>query len=102
MIRRPPRSTLFPYTTLFRSQGSRGEAEHARAVENPGSRREPKRPRRARRVGEVNEVGRADVGTAFTLPLRRAAVDSLEHAVQSSWRRGSVEVHCGLGAEQTS
>src|SRR5260370_35552348 len=22
MIRRPPRSTLFPYTTLFRSQGS--------------------------------------------------------------------------------
>src|SRR3712207_7071291 len=25
MIRRPPRSTLFPYTTLFRSQGRRGE-----------------------------------------------------------------------------
>src|SRR3712207_8640136 len=23
MIRRPPRSTLFPYTTLFRSHGSR-------------------------------------------------------------------------------
>src|SRR2546427_4412884 len=23
MIRRPPRSTLFPYTTLFRSQGTR-------------------------------------------------------------------------------
>src|SRR3989442_3337880 len=23
MIRRPPRSTLFPYTTLFRSQGQR-------------------------------------------------------------------------------
>src|SRR5256885_12179899 len=23
MIRRPPRSTLFPYTTLFRSDGSR-------------------------------------------------------------------------------
>src|SRR3712207_7140894 len=25
MIRRPPRSTLFPYTTLFRSRGERGE-----------------------------------------------------------------------------
>src|SRR3712207_8847132 len=25
MIRRPPRSTLFPYTTLFRSAGSRRE-----------------------------------------------------------------------------
>src|SRR3712207_7465007 len=24
MIRRPPRSTLFPYTTLFRSLGARG------------------------------------------------------------------------------
>src|SRR2546429_8654663 len=24
MIRRPPRSTLFPYTTLFRSAGSNG------------------------------------------------------------------------------
>src|SRR3712207_7444127 len=24
MIRRPPRSTLFPYTTLFRSDGRRG------------------------------------------------------------------------------
>src|SRR2546428_9270744 len=25
MIRRPPRSTLFPYTTLFRSQQRRGD-----------------------------------------------------------------------------
>src|SRR3712207_9519058 len=25
MIRRPPRSTLFPYTTLFRSAGALGE-----------------------------------------------------------------------------
>src|SRR2546428_2148245 len=30
MIRRPPRSTLFPYTTLFRS-------EHVRLVFQPGS-----------------------------------------------------------------
>src|SRR3712207_9008169 len=32
MIQRPPRSTLFPYTTLFRSQGNRKQpvkvAEH--------------------------------------------------------------------------
>src|SRR2546430_10252926 len=28
MIRRPPRSTLFPYTTLFRSHG-RGQLRHA-------------------------------------------------------------------------
>src|SRR2546429_2387227 len=34
MIRRPPRSTLFPYTTLFRSRrhsaARRGRARHAR------------------------------------------------------------------------
>src|SRR2546425_2721310 len=29
MIRRPPRSTLFPYTTLFRSQDTSGLGEHA-------------------------------------------------------------------------
>src|SRR2546426_5491372 len=31
MIRRPPRSTLFPYTTLFRSQRLRRLAEPERA-----------------------------------------------------------------------
>src|SRR5258705_2172762 len=30
MIRRPPRSTLFPYTTLFRSRREAQAAEHAR------------------------------------------------------------------------
>src|SRR3712207_7193592 len=35
MIRRPPRSTLFPYTTLFRSLKGRGE-EYAHAFENEG------------------------------------------------------------------
>src|SRR3712207_8914621 len=32
MIRRPPRSTLFPYTTLFRSLVL-GQAEHARQLD---------------------------------------------------------------------
>src|SRR3989449_8244912 len=31
MIRRPPRSTLFPYTTLFRSVVGVGETEYSRA-----------------------------------------------------------------------
>src|SRR5260370_37525034 len=40
MIRRPPRSTLFPYTTLFRSseRPPRALAEHVMAqVEHPGN-----------------------------------------------------------------
>src|SRR3712207_7520500 len=32
MIRRPPRSTLFPYTTLFRSDRSQNVEPHAREV----------------------------------------------------------------------
>src|SRR3712207_7348891 len=32
MIRRPPRSTLFPYTTLFRSEGGRGPLRAAVVV----------------------------------------------------------------------
>src|SRR3989442_2498809 len=31
MIRRPPRSTLFPYTTLFRSRDAALRHEHVRA-----------------------------------------------------------------------
>src|SRR2546430_13238416 len=32
MIRRPPRSTLFPYTTLFRSSPRRAHLETARII----------------------------------------------------------------------
>src|SRR3712207_7825763 len=32
MIRRPPRSTLFPYTTLFRSQASRQAEPHVASI----------------------------------------------------------------------
>src|SRR3712207_7236309 len=32
MIRRPPRSTLFPYTTLFRSLINRGEIAEGMAI----------------------------------------------------------------------
>src|SRR5260370_21573562 len=46
MIRRPPRSTLFPYTTLFRSRmrwpGARTTEPHASSTSKLGSmRREP-------------------------------------------------------------
>src|SRR5690242_21167860 len=43
MIRRPPRSTLFPYTTLFRSQ--RGRAGHGRDAPGGGDLRDVPQPR---------------------------------------------------------
>src|SRR3712207_8931515 len=36
MIRRPPRSTLFPYTTLFRSQLHRAAGERRPGQDQPG------------------------------------------------------------------
>src|SRR3989449_5129896 len=56
MIRRPPRSTLFPYTTLFRSQG--GRAVHARdesqgvAVQDPAQHVPERVPARAEQSGQ--------------------------------------------------
>src|SRR5258708_24006861 len=38
MIRRPPRSTLFPYTTLFRSSGCRGGRTGGRRAGPTGTR----------------------------------------------------------------
>src|SRR2546430_12688809 len=61
MIRRPPRSTLFPYTTLFRSQLALGRLRSAepglgqagRACP-PGRQRQVRaRPRSRGRVGEM-------------------------------------------------
>src|SRR2546426_1545410 len=37
MIRRPPRSTLFPYTTLFRSHAEHSVAEHHQLGRLPGA-----------------------------------------------------------------
>src|SRR3712207_7552422 len=52
MIRRPPRSTLFPYTTLFRSDERRGQLHRDREGEDgqiPDERKRAVGERRARR-----------------------------------------------------
>src|SRR3989442_4303613 len=64
MIRRPPRSTLFPYTTLFRSEAAHGRSLVARP-------REGARPLRDRRGGRAR--ARAPGGPAEP---RRPALDA--------------------------
>src|SRR2546426_2513009 len=57
MIRRPPRSTLFPYTTLFRSHRGDGGARgvERRPLGSPTSRRDlhqvPRQPGKGREQG---------------------------------------------------
>src|SRR2546430_11308965 len=48
MIRRPPRSTLFPYTTLFRSLRNDVRIEEVHRVQIEGRRRRRPRPRSGR------------------------------------------------------
>src|SRR3712207_8156574 len=65
MIRRPPRSTLFPYTTLFRSH----PRWRARAHERQGNavRRVPRlhhRPRQRRSEEHTSELSHANISYA--------------------------------------
>src|SRR3989441_9073670 len=61
MIRRPPRSTLFPYTTLFRSTGERAreprvERSDHRDADRPGGDRCRQPERRSEATVHVHDV----------------------------------------------
>src|SRR5206468_10116368 len=54
MIRRPPRSTLFPYTTLFRPRESSPPARRGWGQSNP-SRRLPSQDRKSTRLNSSHD-----------------------------------------------
>src|SRR2546430_15914411 len=56
MIRRPPRSTLFPYTTLFRSGVPRQEALRRARIEFGGIERAKEECREARGVNFIESL----------------------------------------------
>src|SRR3712207_8391182 len=75
MIRRPPRSTLFPYTTLFRSQPHRPEhvfrpvfAEGPGEPQPPGFFRVARRARR--RLGSTDNAGHGSRSEEHTSELQ--------------------------------
>src|SRR3712207_7271247 len=61
MIRRPPRSTLFPYTTLFRSEDLGAQCASERLA-GRGDHVRGRAERRHRREQPVLELAAADVG----------------------------------------
>src|SRR5437667_7479418 len=91
MIRPPPRSTLFPYTTLFRSHGSHGviyrlHPARARTRKNEGA----ETPRRT----ESHEGSRRGVSApSFFLVLARAG-DRKSTRLNSSHITISYAVFC--------
>src|SRR3712207_8214668 len=83
MIRRPPRSTLFPYTTLFRSGGGGGGGQPGRLLRHPRALSrwdEAGRPRRLRAGGR----GRIVRGAAT---LQGAHLRSEEHTSELQSRQ---------------
>src|SRR3712207_7391980 len=75
MIRRPPRSTLFPYTTLFRSRPALPERNHAER----GERRE-RRDRGRRDVERVDRARGKEALLADQLEIGRATRLNSSHA----------------------
>src|SRR2546429_8304479 len=55
MIRRPPRSTLFPYTTLFRSVPAAASSRSRRRPSRSAPRTCPSRPRSCRKQDRSEE-----------------------------------------------
>src|SRR5256885_8626571 len=85
MIRRPPRSTLFPYTTLFRS----GQVERQKPQrEGQGERQERKRPQLQGRRG------RHDGGRLHDDPEAAAVSDRKSTRLNSSHLVISYAVFC--------
>src|SRR3712207_9341612 len=88
MIRRPPRSTLFPYTTLFRSEPAVARAAHAARV----LRRETHGPAAA--LDELLQPVRRRDGVTMATALRRiAAVDRVLHRVDAGHPDARSEEH---------
>src|SRR2546421_4942657 len=81
MIRRPPRSTLFPYTTLFRSLGP--------AALWRGRRRDSAADRRLHRAGGTQNNG-GHAGTAWA----HARGDRESTSLNSSHEQISYAVFC--------
>src|SRR2546422_6704737 len=72
MIRRPPRSTLFPYTTLFRSHEGQGADRRLRHLE---PRRQPvsEPPGQSGLLPEYGELARGGGGSDLDPPQGREA-----------------------------
>src|SRR2546428_7415877 len=72
MIRRPPRSTLFPYTTLFRSRSSRWTASMARSSSRASRSRRSTRRRSHRSEEHTSELqSRSDLVCRLLLEKKK-------------------------------
>src|SRR2546430_4989969 len=88
MIRRPPRSTLFPYTTLFRS--------HLLDAPDPLPQRRQRRQRRvASRTGDREDRKSTRLNSSHSqisyavFCLKKKKTSTSRHSRFSAWRHGA-------------
>src|SRR3712207_8267152 len=80
MIRRPPRSTLFPYTTLFRSQGAPPDRAGVGGAGEGGRRSVPAPALRAGGRSRAGGGGSGARGRLPHLPDRKSTRLNSSHA----------------------
>src|SRR3712207_9150990 len=106
MIRRPPRSTLFPYTTLFRSTGNESPAEVLTLdiLSRRGKTIRPKTLNQKRYVDAIDAhtivFGIGPAGTGKTYLAMATAVQALQGKVVNRiiLTRPAVEAGGGAGS----
>src|SRR2546422_5714386 len=84
MIRRPPRSTLFPYTTLFRSAGRHGRLSDVRRDGlGDGQRGQPRRRESAARDRKSTRLNSSHGYISYAVfclkKKKKTTIDDLEH-----------------------
>src|SRR3712207_9069687 len=88
MIRRPPRSTLFPYTTLFRSTGN---SDLVRIVDDLKTKL--RRLEVAYFGGSIVAERSAEEHEELLAALRKGDVERARRAMEDNWHRSRLEEH---------
>src|SRR3712207_8378052 len=92
MIRRPPRSTLFPYTTLFRSKGKDTRDYLAAAF--------PELNAWERAGADASSAGRVDAGFENQKELTKMQLDNQKRSEERFSRNAETDLVCRLLLEK--
>src|SRR3989442_9979104 len=90
MIRRPPRSTLFPYTTLFRSDADRSAQRLAAA--DPRAAVPPRRARRAETAARRSEEHTSELQSRPHLVCRLLLEKKKAESIKPTLRNRNVQL----------
>src|SRR3712207_7700036 len=100
MIRRPPRSTLFPYTTLFRSRNRRGRRRRGPAADGRTSHRGLRARDRRTGAGITGRRGRRalrprqdEIGKSTRLNSSHANISYAVFCLKKKKTNSTMEVH---------